>query len=104
MRERATCEQAVNGYKELTRLRDDAGTALELADEAKDEEFVREAVRALDELYRQLEKQEFFCKMSGEFDKNSAIIEINAGAGGTEAQDWANMLLRMYTRWAERKG
>lgn len=51
-----------------------------------------------------MEKQDFLCKMNGEFDRSYAIVEITAGAGGTEAQDWANMLLRMYLRWAERKG
>ena len=58
----------------------------------------------LDALAAELKRQEFLFKMRGEFDSQSAIIEINAGAGGTEAQDWAEMLLRMYLRWGERKG
>lgn len=102
MRERANCQSAVDRYKKLESLLGDAQAALELA--AEDAEFQKEAVTALGNLEREVEKQEFLCKMSGEFDRSDAIVEINGGAGGTEAQDWAQMLLRMYIRWAERKG
>ncbi len=57
----------------------------------------------LEKLESEIQKREFFCKMRGQFDKSNAIAEFNGGSGGTEAQDWALMLLRMYTRWAERK-
>ncbi len=56
------------------------------------------------ELDKQIAKEEFRLKMSGPFDKQFAILQVNAGSGGTEAQDWAEMLLRMYIRWCERKG
>jgi peptide chain release factor 2 len=65
---------------------------------------VAEALRLLPELQAAIGALEFKCKMNGEFDSQNAIIEINAGSGGTEAQDWADMLLRMYLRWTERKG
>jgi peptide chain release factor 2 len=64
---------------------------------------VQEALRLIADLEGAIGALEFKCKMNGEFDSQYAIIEINAGSGGTEAQDWADMLLRMYLRWAERK-
>ncbi len=88
----------------MVSLLGDARTAFELAEEAKDEEFLEEAARLTVKLQAELEKQEFLCKMNGEHDRSNAIIEINGGSGGTEAQDWAEMLWRMYIRWAERRG
>lgn len=104
MSERARCERVVKTYAALVGYKSDCETALELLGSDEDAELLSEARGAFSKLIASLEREEFLCKMSGEFDQNSAIIEINAGAGGTEAQDWANMLLRMYTRWAERKG
>ncbi len=104
MSERARCERVVKTYAALIGFKSDCETALELLGSDEDAELLTEARTAFEKLTASLEREEFLCKMSGEFDQNSAIIEINAGAGGTEAQDWANMLLRMYTRWAERKG
>jgi peptide chain release factor 2 len=104
LRERSTCQNHIDQQKNLERLLGDAEASLELADESKDEEFISEAIANLDALAAELKRQEFLFKMRGEFDSQSAIIEINAGAGGTEAQDWAEMLLRMYLRWGERKG
>jgi len=104
LQQRSQCERSVNSYREVEKLYNDSRAALELAEESKDDEFLKEAEKTHNELMVALEKQEFYCKMSGEFDHHSAIIEINSGAGGTEAQDWSNMLLRVYTRWAERKG
>lgn len=82
----------------------DTNAAVELAREESSPEFLAEANSSLASLLTALERQEFLRKMIGEWDKCAAIIEINCGAGGTEAQDWADMLLRMYLRWAERKG
>ena len=104
LRERAKCQAVVSGFATLTRLRADLMAALELALDGGDTEFQAEATRIAAELERELGRQEFQCKMSGEFDAVDAIVEINSGAGGTEAQDWAAMLLRMYLRWAERNG
>lgn len=83
-------------------LYDDVGTALELS--LEEPELIEEAHSSLSKLQQRLSDEEFFCKMSGEFDRSNAIVEFNGGAGGTESMDWANMLLRMYLRWAERKG
>ncbi len=69
-----------------------------------DEEMVSEVVAELDDLGEKLEKLEFQRMFSGELDANNCYVEIQAGSGGTEAQDWANMLLRMYLRWAESHG
>ncbi|MBN8548538.1 MAG: peptide chain release factor 2 [Deltaproteobacteria bacterium] len=100
--ERSACQGAVERYKKLESLYGDAQAALELAQE--DSEFEVECKGAVSKLETEVAKQDFLCKMNGEFDRSHAIVEITAGAGGTEAQDWANMLLRMYLRWAERKG
>ncbi|MEZ4753774.1 MAG: peptide chain release factor 2 [Bdellovibrionota bacterium] len=86
---------------EIDSLLNNLTTALELA--AEDPDFFQ-AKDTFTKLTAVLESQEFLCQMNGDFDQNNAIIEINAGAGGTESQDWAEMLLRMYLRWAEHKG
>lgn len=83
-------------------LKENAETALELAQ--VDVDFVTECENAFKELEETVQKERFLLMMKGEFDKGNAILEVNGGSGGTEAQDWANMLLRMYTRWAERRG
>ncbi len=83
---------------------DDTGMLLDLAVEENDEETYRDVVLSLDELRRRIDLVELECMFSGEHDANNAIITIHAGAGGTEAQDWVGMLLRMYLRWGESKG
>ncbi|MCB0335852.1 MAG: peptide chain release factor 2 [Bdellovibrionales bacterium] len=102
--ERSEHQAAIDSFKNLSNLYDDAEAALELAAEEGESEFLEEADATLDSLDAALGKEEFLCKMSGEHDKASAILEINGGSGGTEAQDWAEMLMRMYLRWIERKG
>jgi peptide chain release factor 2 len=103
MRERAESVATLNHFKRLEALNADTEAALELARESGDEEFMAEAGRLLAEFTESVGALEFKCKMNGEFDSQNAIIEINSGAGGTESQDWADMLLRMYMRWAEKK-
>ncbi|CAM3599418.1 peptide chain release factor 2 [Pseudoalteromonas flavipulchra NCIMB 2033 = ATCC BAA-314] len=83
---------------------DDAEGLVELAVEAEDEETFTEAEQEVNGLVEQLEKLEFRRMFSGEQDANDAYIDLQSGSGGTEAQDWCNMLLRMYLRWAEAKG
>ena len=78
----------------------DANTAHEIGDE----ELIFESENALSELEKQLDKYDVQQMLSGEYDEADAFLSINAGAGGTDAQDWANMLLRMYVRWAESRG
>ena len=90
-------------FKKLEALTADTDAALELARESNDDEFMAEAGRLVEELAVSVGELEFKCKMNGEFDSQNAIVEINSGAGGTESQDWADMLLRMYMRWAEKK-
>jgi peptide chain release factor 2 len=103
MRERAQSVERLDQFKKLETLRSDAEAAFELGRESNDEEMFTEAGRSISELEGAIGALEFKCKMNGEFDSQFAIIEINAGSGGTEAQDWADMLLRMYLRWAEGK-
>ena len=79
---------------------EDAKVSLELNDEA----LVNESLNALSALDDELQKFEIQSMLSGEYDENSAILSINAGAGGVDAMDWASMLLRMYLRWAEKRG
>lgn len=81
----------------------DAQVMLELYEEDEDEQTLAEAQKTIQELSKSLEKWELQKILGGEYDQSDAIITINAGAGGTDAQDWAQMLLRMYIRWAEDK-
>jgi peptide chain release factor 2 len=90
--------------RETDRRLSDAEVLLELAREADDVETAREAAERVEELRERLEEAELRRLLSGEHDACSAIVSINAGAGGTEACDWAEMLLRMYLRWAEDRG
>ncbi len=103
MRERAQSVGTLDHFKKLEALNADTEAALELGRESGDEELIAEALRLLKEFTESVGELEFKCKMNGEFDSQNAIVEINSGAGGTESQDWADMLLRMYTRWAEKK-
>ena len=82
---------------------DDIEAIFELYEESKDEELFNEAKSTLKSISDELGAWKLEKTLSGEYDKNSAIITVNAGAGGTDAQDWASMLLRMYLRWAEKR-
>jgi peptide chain release factor 2 len=82
----------------------DAAAHLDLAEEAKDEAEEKEAGLQIEKLVTELSELELRSLLNGPHDSSNAIITIHAGAGGTEAADWADMLLRMYTRWIERKG
>jgi peptide chain release factor 2 len=83
---------------------DDADATLELYALEPDDEMLGEAQSGLNQLRNDLDRWELERLLSGEYDKEGAVLSINAGAGGTDAQDWAQMLLRMYTRWAEDHG
>lgn len=104
MKEKSGLSAQLEEYQKLKSLVSDVTAALELLDDSADAELERELVSSLKNLESILVSQEFVCKMRGEFDRSGAIIEINAGSGGTEAQDWAAMIQRMYSRWAENKG
>jgi peptide chain release factor 2 len=104
LREKSHLERDLQFFDETDRLLSDAEVLLELAREADDVETAREAAERVEELRERLEEAELRRLLSGEHDACSAIVSINAGAGGTEACDWAEMLLRMYLRWAEDHG
>ena len=103
MRERAECTEKIEVFNRIVSLLSDSEAAVELAKESADDDFIQEAISSSAELEAAVAAQEFKLKMNGQFDRQNAILEINAGSGGTEAQDWAEMLMRMYARWAEKK-
>ncbi len=94
----------INGWKDQQRILHDSSSLIELAEESNDESFGPEIEKDLEAVRKGIEDLEFRNMLSGEDDERSAILTIHSGAGGTESQDWAEMLLRMYIRWAERKG
>ena len=91
-------------FEDLTRDLGDLEAHLELAQEAKDDKELAEVQAGMARLEKRLEDLDFRIKLSGEHDPSNAILSLHAGAGGTEAQDWAQMLLRMFSRWAGTKG
>ncbi|KEY59292.1 peptide chain release factor 2 [Serratia sp. DD3] len=103
-KERSTLEAIVETIDQLQQGCEDVTGLLELAVEAEDEETFDEAVVELEQLSVKLDQLEFRRMFSGEYDSADCYLDIQAGSGGTEAQDWASMLLRMYLRWAEAKG
>jgi peptide chain release factor 2 len=104
MRERQHLEDSINGLKRVETQLSDNLELIEMGEEEGDGDIVREAEAALKELRADVTKQQIESLLSGEADANDTYLEVHSGAGGTESQDWANMLLRMYTRWAERRG
>ena len=103
-RERSSLELIVKTIEELDIGSSDASDLLEMAASEDDEEAVAEIETEISGLVNSLEKLEFRRMFSGEMDPNNAYLDIQSGSGGTEAQDWAEMLLRMYLRWGEAKG
>ena len=110
-------EKSQEGMKELKNLKDEAEdyhaleqqyedieTLIEMGNEENDPELVPEVQAELEAFAAKLDSMTIKTLLSGEYDRNNAILKLNAGAGGTESCDWAGMLYRMYTRWAERKG
>src|SRR5206468_676316 len=104
MRERQRLEQAMGATRAIERELADTAELMELAESEGDDALVDDGVRSLAELAERAERDKVAALLAGEADANNAYIEVNAGAGGTESQDWAEMLQRMYTRWAERHG
>jgi peptide chain release factor 2 len=102
LREKSSLERDVAQIDRLAEMLDDAEVLLELADEADDASTRMEAAAKLAEAEEELAEAELHCLLGGEHDASNAIVSINSGAGGTDAADWAEMLLRMYLRWAER--
>ena len=104
MRERTHLESSLLDFDKLNSSFIDAKSLAELAEEEKNEEVYSEAEEELKKILKILLRLNQESLLSGEADKNDAYLEVHAGAGGTESQDWAEMLMRMYLRWAERSG
>ena len=104
MRQRQQLERSIKSYRELERTLDDSLTLMELGEAENDQATIAEAGTALERLAHDAQRKEVEALLSGEADGNDAYLEVHAGAGGTESQDWAAMLVRMYMRWAEASG
>ena len=104
MRERRRLEEAIGATKKIETELKDTVELIELAELEGDEGLVDDGVKALSELAERAERDKVAALLAGEADANNSYVEINAGAGGTESNDWAGMLQRMYTRWGERHG
>ena len=104
MRERQGLERSINTYRKLERDLDDAVTLIELGEAEDDDATVKEGEAVLRQLAADARRQEVEALLSGEADGNDSYLEVHAGAGGTESQDWAEMLTRMYLRWGEGRG
>src|SRR5581483_2255517 len=104
MRQRQALERSIGGYNKLERELDDAVTLIELGEAEDDKASIEEGEAALRELAEEARRQEVEALLAGEADANDTYLEVHAGAGGTESQDWAEMLSRMYVRWAEDHG
>jgi peptide chain release factor 2 len=104
MQERTALEDQLGAIGRIEQELDDQLTMIELGEAEKDQKAVAEAEAALQKLKEEVARRELEALLSGEADSNDTYLEVHAGAGGTESQDWASMLLRMYTRWAERHG
>jgi len=104
MRERTRLANAIEGVRRMETEVADTLELIAMAEADGDEAMVADGVRALDAIATESKRREIESLLSGEADARDAYMEINAGAGGTEAQDWAEMLMRMYTRWAEQHG
>jgi peptide chain release factor 2 len=104
MKERTRLQEAIGGQKKLESELDDALALIELGEGENDEPSIAEGESMLRALRDQIAKRRLETLLSGEADRNDAFVEVHAGAGGTESQDWAEMLARMYARWAEQHG
>lgn len=104
MRERQGLEDNTTAIRQLSQALQDNIDLIEMGEEEGDEGIIAEAEAAIRSLSGEIRARQVASMLSGEADGNDTYLEIHAGAGGTESQDWASMLLRMYTRWAERRG
>ena len=104
MQERTALEDQLGSIGRIERELDDQLTMIELGEAENDQKVITEAEEALKKLQAEVARRQLEALLSGEADPNDSYVEVHAGAGGTESQDWANMLMRMYTRWAEQHG
>ncbi len=104
MKEKKQLEKTIDLIKSSEIEKNNLFDLITLAEEEKDQELIDETISQIDVLVKKCDQLQLESLLSGEADTNNCFIEIHAGAGGTEAQDWALMLLRMYSRWSEKKG
>ncbi len=104
MQERTSLDEQLSALSRIEQELDDQVTLIELGDAENDQKTVAEAEAALRKLEAEVARRELEALLSGEADSNDCYVEVHAGAGGTESQDWAGMLMRMYSRWAEGHG
>ncbi|MDO4554740.1 MAG: PCRF domain-containing protein, partial [Lachnospiraceae bacterium] len=104
MRKIKTLKQDVEAYESLLSQKEDIETLMEMGYEENDPELVPEIEEAMESFEKEFEELKLHTLLSGEYDDKDAILTIHAGAGGTESCDWAGMLYRMYSKWAEKKG
>jgi len=104
MRERTRLDTAISATRNIEREMNDTVELIEMGDAEGDAELAEEGVASLAALAVRADKDKVMALLSGEADSNDTFLEIHAGAGGTESQDWAEILLRMYQRWAEKRG
>lgn len=104
VRELKGLKDTVETYHKLETAYEDVETLLEMGYEENDPELIPEIEESLNEFIKELEELRITTLLSGEYDRNNAILTLHAGAGGTESCDWAGMLCRMYERWADKKG
>lgn len=104
MKERSALTRRIEKWEQLYARLEESDIMLDLGMEEEDDSVITDARRQVDAVDRQIDSFSLEVMLNGEEDENNAIMSINAGAGGTEAQDWAEMLFRMYSRWIEQKG
>jgi peptide chain release factor 2 len=104
MRERTRLDTSINATRSIEQEMTDTAELIELAEAEGDDDLANEGVASLAALAERADKDKVTALLSGEADGNDTYLEVHAGAGGTESQDWAEMLLRMYQRWAEKRG
>ncbi len=104
MQERTHLEQSITSINELESSLSDYVDLIAMAEEEGDEGIIKESERAIEKLEKRAARNRLESLLSGEADSNDVYLQVNAGAGGTEAQDWAEMILRMYMRWVEARG
>lgn len=104
LREMKRIKEKLSSYNELAAYFAEISDLIEIADEMGDDSVYEEVVKGISEVEERIASQRLAALLTGEYDGNNAILTFHAGAGGTEAQDWVQMLYRMYTRWSERRG
>src|SRR5260370_41179840 len=104
MQERTALDEQLTALTRIDQELDDQITLIELGQAESDQTVIAEAEATLRTLKTEVARRELEALLSGEADANNCYLEVHAGAGGTESQDWAGMLLRMYVRWAEHRG